>query len=278
VADEPTLDPQQTARIASESAKASGAHRLFVGFAGVLVIGLIAGGIGLGIVTVAQRAAASAAQQLSQQVTDLGGTPVVQAPAPIVGPAGTPGQPGQNGKPGPGATQQQVDNAVFGYFAVHPPGATPAMVAVKVAAYLTAHPPKQGPPPTPAMIATAASDYIAAHAGDFQGAAGTNGSDGQPGQNVTDDQVIAAVSAYCDAHNQCAGPKGDQGVQGVSFTDLEFQRDDSGACMVVVTLHDPATGQDSTITHPAGDAACPLAATPTTTSSPPSGLLNLGGN
>lgn len=270
MADEPTLDPQQTARIASEGAKASGAHKLFVGFAGVLVIGLIAGGIGLAIVTVAQRTAASAAQQLSRQVTDLGGTPVVEAPAPIAGPAGTAGQPGQNGKPGPGPSQQQIDAAVFGHLAVHPPGATPAMVAVQVAAYLTAHPPEQGPPPTATQIATAASDYIAAHSADFQGAAGTNGADGQPGQNATDDQVAAAVGAYCDAHSQCQGQQGDQGV---SITDLQFERDDNGDCQSVVTLHDPATGDDSTITHPAGDAACAPVTPPSTTDSSAPPLL-----
>lgn len=270
--DEPTLAPEQTERIAAHGARAGGAHRLFNGLAVVLVIGLLAGGVGLTIITVAQRTAASAAQQLSHQVTDLGGTPVVEAPAPIAGPAGTAGQPGQNGKPGPGPSQQQIDAAVFGYLAVHPPGATPAMVAVQVAAYLTAHPPEQGPPPTATQIATAASDYIAAHSADFQGAAGTNGADGQPGQNATDDQVAAAVGAYCDAHSQCQGQQGDQGV---SITDLQFERDDNGDCQSVVTLHDPATGADSTITHTAGDAACAPVTPPSTTDSSAPPLLPL---
>ena len=89
MADEPTLDPQQTARIASEGAKASGAHRLFIGLAAVLLVGLIALGFGVALLTGQQRSAASAAQQLSDQVKQLGGTPVVEAPAPI---AGQPGQ------------------------------------------------------------------------------------------------------------------------------------------------------------------------------------------
>ncbi|MGH3536357.1 MAG: hypothetical protein ACRDQG_16820, partial [Pseudonocardiaceae bacterium] len=72
----------------------------------------------------------------------------------------------------------------------------------------------------------------------------------------------AAVGAYCAAHGDCAGPAGkpgaagQQGAQGVSITDLKFQRDSSGSCHVVVSLHNPADGTDSTVTHPAGDAAC----------------------
>ena len=269
---EPTLDPQQTAQIASDGAKASGAHRLFVAMACLLLAGLVALGVGVAALKMngdhlaaQQSAAAVAGQQLAQQVRQLGANPVVQPPTPVAAPPVT-------GARGPGPTQQAIDDAVAGYFAVHPPGATPAMVAVQVASYLTAHPPKPGPPPTPTQISTAASDYIAAHAADFQGQPGTNGSngqDGQPGQNATDAQVQSAVDAYCDAHNQCQGTSGPQGV---SVTDLSFARDDSGDCMVVVTLHDPATGDDSTITHPAGDAACqPLPTTDTPTTTP--GLL-----
>lgn len=237
---------------------------------GLFVLVLLQGGSlhqvkgALTVVSGKQQVAATAARQLADQVKRLGGTPVVTPPAPVSSP---------QLPVATGPTQEAIDNAVFGYFAVHPPGATPAMVAVQVAEYLTAHPPKPGSPASPTEIATAASDYIAAHADDFRG---------QPGANATDAQVASAVDAFCSEHDGCAGPagqqgdKGDQGDQGASITDLVFERDDAGACQAVATIHDPATGQDTTVAHPAGDAACPPVSAPPT-SDPPSGLLNVPG-
>lgn len=205
-----------------------------------------------------QAAAARDAQQLAAQVRGLGATPVVSPPAAVPGPAGP---------QGPGPSQAEIDDAVNGYFAQHPPGATPAMIAVQVASYLTTNPPAPGRPPTQAEIATATSDYLSSHVAQFQGqpgATGAAGPTGAPGQDATDAQVQSAVAAYCSTHNGCAGPAGAdgpagaQGAQGISVTDLAFQRDSSGACQVVITLHDPATNTDTTITHPAGAAACPL--------------------
>jgi hypothetical protein len=204
------------------------------------------------------------AGQLYRQVQALGGTPVVQ-PSP---PAATPGPTGPTGPPGPGPTPAQIDAAVAAQLAAHPPApgrnATPAMVAAAVAEFLTANPPQPGRPPTPQEIASAASSYIARHLADFQGPAGKDASDAQ---------VAATVDAYCSAHNKCAGAvgasgatgapgaagaTGPQGPQGVSFTDLRFVRSSSGACHAIATFHDPATGKDSTVSHSAGDAACPL--------------------
>lgn len=235
----------------------------------VSVIGLVWGAysnhVAKNAAVQAQSEAALAGRMLAAQLQQHGLTPVVQPPAPI-----TP-VPGPRGLTGPGPTQRQIDDAVAAYCSTHNQcGATPAMVAVQVASYLTANPPKPGPPPTQAQIATAASTYIAAHAADFQGKPGQNGTNGQ---DATDAQVQAAVAGYCDAHSDCAGADGKQGAQGVSMTDLQFTRDQNGACQVVITLHDPATGDDSTITHPAGDAACQVP--PVTTPSP---LLKLGGN
>lgn len=198
-----------------------------------------------------QAAAAHDAQQLAEQLHEHGLTPVVQPPTPVQGPVGP---------QGPGPSQQEIDDSVNRYFDAHPPGATPAMVAVQVAEYLTQH-----PPVTQDQITTAASDFIAAHQSLFTGPVGPTGvagPTGQPGADATDAQVAAAVTAYCAAHSSCTGsvgPAGAQGVQGISVTDLVFQRDQSGTCQVVITLHDPATGTDTTITHPAGDAACPIA-------------------
>lgn len=268
MADERTLDPQQTARIASEGAKAAGAHRLFITLAAVLFVGLVALGFGVAFLTGQQRSAATAAQQLSRQVEQLGGTPVVQAPAPIAGPVGATGATGVRG---PGPSQAQIDGAVAAYFADHPPGATPAMVAVQVAAYLTAHPPQPGPAPTADQIATAASDYIGAHAADFQGATGQNGTDGQdgqPGQNATDAQVTAAVTAYCDAHGQCQGATGAQGPPPAAWT---WTDPGSGQAMTCTRNTD---SPDSAPTY-----ACAADSSTTTTTDPPSGgLLDLGGH
>lgn len=277
-------DTERIVTQAAEAAHDRRSHRgliIAVALAAVGVLGLfgllLAQRVQVAQVRQQQAEAAVVAQRLADQVRALGARPVVQPPTPVA-PA-VPEAPPSTRVVGP--TQADLDAAVERYFATHPPGDTPAIVATKVAAYLTAHPPKPGPPPTPAMIATAASHYIQAHAADFRGQPGingTNGVDGKPGQDATDAQVQAAVSSYCDAHNQCQGP---QGLQGVSVSDVEFDRDDSGTCMVVVTLHNPATGNNSTITHPAGDAACEPAI-PTTTTEPPDttsgGLLNLGGN
>lgn len=46
------------------------------------------------------------------------------------------------------------------------------------------------------------------------GPAGPSGADGLP---ATDIQVLAAVTAYCDAHNECQGPPGPQGETGVGI-------------------------------------------------------------
>jgi hypothetical protein len=264
-ADEPTLDPQQTARIAAHGARDRGGHRWFLTAVIVLFVGLVAAGIGVVSLTGQQRQAATAAQLLEQQVRQYGGTPVVQAPAPIAGPVGATGATGVRG---PGPSQAQIDGAVAAYFADHTPGATPAMVAVQVAAYLTAHPPQPGPAPTAEQIATAASDYIGAHAADFQGATGQNGTDGQdgqPGQNATDAQVTAAVTAYCDAHGQCQGATGVQGPPPAAWT---WTDPGSGQAMTCTRNTD---SPDSAPTYAcAADSPTP----PTTTTTP---LLPIGG-
>jgi hypothetical protein len=207
------------------------------------------------------------AGQLYRQVQALGGTPVVQ-PSP---PAATPGPTGPVGPVGPGPSQAQIDDAVAAYLVAHPPAAgkpaTPAMVATAVGDYLTANPPQPGRPPTAQEIASAASSYIASHSADFKGSTGSSGVNGANGANATDAQVAAAVAVYCSAHGNCAGAAGAsgptgapgaQGPQGVSFTDLRFVRDSSGTCHAIASFHDPATGKDSTVSHSAGDAACPL--------------------
>lgn len=265
---------------AAEDARDNRAHKILLalgisGFLGVLLLAAVLvlqnshiNDQGAQITTLRAdgNVVASQAQQLAQQVRNMGGTPVVEPASP-----GPQGLQGAQGMQGPGPTDEQIDAAVTRILAAHPPApgqnATPAMVATAVAEFLTANPPAPGRAPTQQEIETAASTYIAAHAADFQGATGQSGTNGTNGKDATDAQVAAAVGAYCDAHNNCAGATGTTGAdgatgpQGVSVTDVAFARDSSGACQVVVTLHDPATGTDTTVTHSAGDAACPLLTT-----------------
>lgn len=47
-----------------------------------------------------------------------------------------------------------------------------------------------------------------------EGAPGQAGSPGAPGPGPTDDQIAAAVDAYCSARNDCQGPAGPAGADG----------------------------------------------------------------
>lgn len=216
---------------------------------------------------------AKAAQALARQVRSLGQQPTVPVPTPPRGPQGP------AGPAGPAPTQAQINQAVTQYLDAHPPkagkNATPAMVATAVASYLTKHPPQPGRPPTQAEITTATAAYLGTHPQQFQGAQGPQG---PAGHDATKAQVAAAVAAYCGSHGGCtgpagpagpSGPRGERGAtgpagpQGVSVSDVTFTRDSTGACQVVITLHDPASDTNSTITHPAGAAACPVVTPPT---------------
>lgn len=105
--DEPTVQQQRVAH----DARHTNAHRLFVAFGALLLVGLLWAGWGVWSLskrgdTLAgqQQAAAVAAQQLATQVRSLGATPVVQPPAPVAGPVGAQGAAGVNGIPGPPGT------------------------------------------------------------------------------------------------------------------------------------------------------------------------------
>lgn len=47
-----------------------------------------------------------------------------------------------------------------------------------------------------------------------QGTQGAQGEPGQPGPGPSDEQVAAALAAFCAANNGCAGPQGPQGTTG----------------------------------------------------------------
>lgn len=203
-----------------------------------------------------QAEAAVDGQKLAAQLRGLGVEPTVTPPTPVTG------QQGAQGIPGPGPTQAEIDSAVGAYFTTHPlpPGQLPPVseVAGLVAQYLTANPPAPGQNATPQMVSDAVTSYCTAR----------NGCAGAAGQDATDQQVAQQVAAYCAAHSNCAGANGQNGKdgpagpQGVSITDLVFQRDSNGTCQAIVTLHDPATNTDNTVSHPAGDAACPVLSKP----------------
>jgi hypothetical protein len=183
----------------------------------------------------------------------------------------------------PGPTDGQISAAVDKWLSDHASelkvsGPTDAQVAAVVAQYLTEHPPAPGRPPTPDEISMATATYIAEHADQFKGA---------QGDSPTSADILAAVKTYCSSStpSPCAGPKGDtgpagangtngtngadgkQGVQGVSVSDVNFSRDSSGKCQLVVTLHDPASGTNITVVHPAPDALCPVSSPPSTATS-----------
>lgn len=120
---------------------------------------------------------------------------------------------------------------------------------------------------TPSKISAAVATLCANDA-----CRGQKGSDAPP---VTDAQILAQVTAYCEARDdKCVGSpgkKGDQGAQGVSFQRQYFARDSSGACFSYVETYDPATNGTQTASTRAGDAACsepPPSATPTPSATP----------
>lgn len=165
----------------------------------------------------------------------------------------------------PGPSQAQVQGWVDTWLEDHPPrdgkSVTPAMVARAVAEHMAGNGAEQ--------ITRVAQAYIAAHAEKFRGL---------PGLNATDEQVATQVAAFCAEHGDCQGPEGEKGdkgekgdtgeggPQGIGVVDIHPDRDDQGACVWVVVFENPATGEQRTATHPAGEAACPAAPPPEETS------------
>lgn len=137
---------------------------------------------------------------LGEQVKRLGGKPVVDPPA-------TPTQ----GERGPGPTAAQVRAAVADYCAGDrcKPTVSRSQVAAAVADYCAGGlcQGEDGTNGGPGADGTDGTD----------GANGTNGTDGAPGPGPTDEQIAAAVEAYC-ADGKCRGEKGDAGTDGKDAT------------------------------------------------------------
>lgn len=125
-----------------------------------------------------------------------------------------------------------------------------ALLVEVVSEYLRANPPAPGRGPTTEEVRAAANSVMAADPQLFQGPAGL---DGERGPGPTDEQVAAAVLAFCGANNECRGA---QGPQGIGVLEFYFERNGSAACEAVVTYHNPATGESRTERRAAGDAAC----------------------
>jgi hypothetical protein len=168
----------------------------------------------------------------------------------------------------PGPSQAEVQGWVDEWLDAHPPrrgrGATADMVARAVAEHMAGNGQER--------IANVARAYIEANAEQFRGRSGDDGSDGVDGQDATDDQVAAAVAAFCAERNSCQGPPGEsvQGPQGQGVRDIRPERSGEGVCEWVIVFEDPASGEVRTVRHPAGDAACPAAPPP---DDGPGGLL-----
>ncbi|HEY9353418.1 MAG TPA: hypothetical protein VIP28_09220 [Nocardioides sp.] len=137
----------------------------------------------------------AAAQALKEQVKRLGGKPVAEPGEPPAGPQG----------PGPSALQ--VKAAVADYCTADrcKPTVSRSQVAAAVADYCSGGlcRGKDGTNGGPGTEGTDGAD----------GANGANGTDGAPGPGPTDEQIAAAVEAYC-ADGKCRGDKGEKGDTG----------------------------------------------------------------
>jgi hypothetical protein len=144
-----------------------------------------------------------------------------------------------------GRTDAEITNLIAKYLTEHPTvagRADPAQVVEAARQVLAANPDlyrgPAGPAPDPTAVNNAVASYITSHLAEFQGAPGTNGTNGEPGA------VGRGVST---------GPR--------------FERNGQGDCESVVTYTDGTTDRAA-----AGDSACPggvVTEPPPTTEQPP---------
>jgi hypothetical protein len=174
-------DNERIVAKAAEQARETGARRVILAFAAaggafaivLFVLVLVLRGQ-VDDVSVQQSTAAGAAQELAHQVRQLGATPVVSPPTPIVGPTGAQGPAGQNGvagsegQPGPSG----------------PPGANGSPGS-------TGNPGAPGGAGTPGQQGTDGQDGAQGPAGPA-GPAGPQGDQGPPGADGADGAPPAA--------------------------------------------------------------------------------------
>jgi hypothetical protein len=158
------------------------------------------------------------------------------------------------------------------------PKISPELVAAAVSAYMAAHPVRDGRnAPDAATVVRAVMPAVQAQVAAYQaahpakngtngkdGAAGVDGKDGATGPAgpagkdgtdappPTQEQVDAAVTAYCDAHDHCQGPAGATGPAGKDGQDAY------PFTFTFVVQDNPvqSTTYTCTITDPAVPATC----------------------
>ena len=139
----------------------------------------------------------AALDQANERLVELGEEPVEtpEPQAPIVQP------PAQ-------VSTDRIERAVAQYLATNPPddGVDGRPGTDGTDAPSTAQVVQQVTP----AVREAVVDYIAANpsADGQDGDDGSPGGDGAPGPSPSDEQVAAAVAAYCDSHDGCRGPAG----------------------------------------------------------------------
>jgi hypothetical protein len=128
-------------------------------------------------------------------------------------PTGAAGPQGVPGIPGPGPSLASVEQAVAAYCdrTTCGTGPTAAQVAQAVATFCHVDGRCQGPAGPSGAAGTSVTGPPGPAGETVTGPAGTNGT---AGQDATSDQVAAAVSDYCTAHDGCKGDTGTQGPAG----------------------------------------------------------------
>lgn len=159
---------------------------------------------------------------LRDQVADTGQVPVVPDPqdrldddVPLPEP-GERGEPGQRGVPGPAPTPDQVTAAVTAYCTggacAEPPTGVQVLAAVTTYCETTSCTGTTGEPGAPGASGQDGTTGEPGQDG-APGTPGEAGTPGAPGPGPTDDQVAAAVTAYCQTQG-CTGPQGPTGPDG----------------------------------------------------------------
>lgn len=150
-----------------------------------------------------------------------------------------------------------------------PPTPTAQQVAAVLGPTSLAMPPVTGP--TQSDLAARVADYFRANESALQGPKGDDGEEGPRGPGPTAEQIQAAVNAAYAANPPPPGRDGQNGTNGrdgdpgVSFTGLQFRRDDMGMCVAVVSFSDGAEQ-----TQPVPDVVCGSDVdTPEPTTDPP---------